>query len=127
MIPTCFFTAVVLFLWRLVNTPAGLIVIALLYGFISGGMISLPPSTIANLTSKRAELGTRMGLAYSIAAFGGLIGNPIAGACLREDAGDAQSEFQGPWFFAGAFMLLATGCLVFTRYLRVGVRLRVRI
>lgn len=68
-----------------------------------------------------------MGLAYSIAAFGALIGNPIAGACLKEDAEDAQTEFQGPWFFAGSFMLLATGCLAFTRYLKVGFRLRVKI
>lgn len=91
--------------------------------FISGGMVSLLPATIANLTSKSTELGARMGLAYPIAAFGALIGNPVAGACLRlsgSDIPDIQWEFQGAWIFAAALMLSATACLLLTRYLRVG-------
>ncbi|GES59019.1 hypothetical protein ATETN484_0003024200 [Aspergillus terreus] len=126
MAPACFLSAVTLFLWRFTHSLPGLIVIVLLYGLISGGMVSLPPATIANLTSKQSELGGRMGLAYTIAAFGALIGNPIAGACLRPSGvpspsvQDIQSEFQGTWIFAGAIMLLATACLVLTRYLQFG-------
>ncbi|KAL4889083.1 MFS general substrate transporter [Aspergillus ambiguus] len=123
MAPACFLSAIILFMWRFAHTLAGLIVISLLYGLISGGMVSLPPATIANLTIQQSELGGRMGLAYTIAAFGALIGNPIAGACLRPSGADIphiQSEFQGTWIFAGAFMLLATACLLLTRYLRFG-------
>lgn len=125
MAPACFMSAVILFLWRFVHDLPGLIVISLLYGLISGGMVSLPPATIANLTSKQTELGGRMGLAYSISAFGALIGNPIAGACLRPsgtDVPDVQREFQGTWIFGGAFMLLSTACLLLTRYLRSGFK-----
>ncbi|KAJ5715340.1 MFS general substrate transporter [Penicillium malachiteum] len=79
------------------------------------------PAIIANLTSKPSELGARMGMAYTIAAFGALIGNPIAGACLRTSGtstSDVQQEFQGAWIFAGAFMLLSTSCVGLTQYLR---------
>ncbi|KAF9884055.1 hypothetical protein FE257_002341 [Aspergillus nanangensis] len=123
MVPACFLSAVILFMWRFVHDLPGLIVISLLYGLVSGGMVSLPPAIIANLTSKQSELGGRMGLAYTIAAFGALIGNPIAGACLRPSGTDVhhvQSEFQGTWIFAGTFMLLSTACLVMTRYLQFG-------
>ncbi|KAL5356375.1 MFS general substrate transporter [Aspergillus floccosus] len=123
MAPACFLSAIVVFFMRFTHNLPGLIVIALLYGLISGGMVSLPPAIIANLNSKPSEIGTRMGLAYTIAAFGALIGNPIAGACLRSSGTsepDVQREFQGVWIFAGAFMLLSTACVVLTRHLRPG-------
>ncbi|PLB38219.1 MFS general substrate transporter [Aspergillus candidus] len=130
MAPSCLFSAVILFVWRFSHDIPGLIVISLIYGLVSGGMVSLPPATIANLTSKQSELGGRMGLAYTIAAFGALIGNPIAGACLRPsgtDVSDVQSEYQGTWIFAGAFMILSTVCVMLTRYLRFGFALDVKI
>ncbi|KAJ5173657.1 MFS general substrate transporter [Penicillium coprophilum] len=120
MAPACFLSAVVLFVFRFAVDLPGLIVIALFYGLISGGMVSLPAAIIANLTSKPSELGSRIGLAYTIAAFGALIGNPIAGACLRPSgtsSSDVQREYQGVWIFGGAFMLLSTGCVILTRYL----------
>lgn len=123
MAPACFLSAIVLFFMPFTHNLPGLIVIALFYGLISGGMVSLPPAIIANLNSKPSEIGTRMGLAYTIAAFGALIGNPIAGACLRPSGtskSDVQQEFQGVWIFAGVFMLLSTACVVLTRHLRSG-------
>lgn len=123
MIPACFFSAVILFLFRFAHDLPGLIVISALYGLVSGGMVSLPPATIANLTKESSELGSRMGLGYTIAAFGALVGNPLAGSCLRSSGtstADVQRGFQGTWIFAGAFMLLSTACLLLTRYLAFG-------
>ncbi|KAJ5933747.1 MFS general substrate transporter [Penicillium verhagenii] len=122
MAPACFLSAVVLFFWRFTLDLPGLITIALLYGLISGGMVSLPAAIIANLSSDPSEMGARIGLAYTIAAFGALIGNPIAGACLRPSGAsisDVQREYQGTWIFAGAFMLLSTACVILTRYLKI--------
>lgn len=131
MIPSCFLSAVILFFWRFSHSQPGLIVIALLYGLISGGMVSLPPAVIASLSPDHSELGARMGLAYTIASFGALIGNPVAGACLRPSGtstiSDVQREFQGTWIFAGAFMLLSTAFLVLTRYLNFGISRRNKI
>ncbi len=121
MAPACLLSAIILFFFRFAHDLPGLIAISVLYGIISGGMISLPPGIIANLSPKPGEIGARMGLAYSIAAFGALVGNPIAGACLRPSGtsqADVQREYQGTWIFGGAFMLLSTACVVLTYYLR---------
>jgi MFS family permease len=103
---------------RAVHSLVGLIVMSALYGFISGGMVSLPPAVIANLTTKKDEFGVRIGVGYTIAAFGALIGNPIAGALqlgngTRRDR--VQEKYQGTWFFAGAVMMVCTALLIFVQ------------
>ncbi|KAL0940314.1 major facilitator superfamily transporter [Colletotrichum truncatum] len=123
MIPCCFGSAVVLFLFRFAQNLPGLIAISIVYGFVSGGMVSLPPATIANLTDDLSEYGTRMGMGYTIASFGALIGNPIGGAAQKprgDSAAEVQREFQGTWIFAGGFMLAAVISMVVSKYLRVG-------
>ena len=125
MLPCCFFSALILFFFRFTHDLKGLLIISILYGFISGGMVSLPPATIANLTNDPSEYGTRMGMGYTIASLGALIGNPIGGAAQRPGStgtGGAQSEFQGTWLFAGAFMMSAVGTMLVTRYSKVGLR-----
>jgi len=123
MIPCCLFSAIILYLFRFVHDLPGLIVISIAYGFISGGMASLPPATIANLTSDPTQYGSRMGMAYTIAAFGALMGNPVAGAARHpsgSSTSDLQAEFQRSWIFAASFMLLATVFLALTQYLKTG-------
>ncbi|KAL9024521.1 MAG: hypothetical protein Q9196_006458, partial [Gyalolechia fulgens] len=102
MLPCCLLSAIILFFFRFANDLAGLIVVSILYGFISGGMVSLPPATIANLTEDLSEYGTRMGMGYTIASLGALVGNPIGGAAQRsESRGNVQTQYQGTWLFAG--------------------------
>ncbi|KXH65199.1 major facilitator superfamily transporter [Colletotrichum nymphaeae SA-01] len=127
MLPCCLFSATVLFLFRFATDLPGLVAISIVYGFVSGGMVSLPPATIANLTDDLSEYGTRMGMGYTIASFGALIGNPIGGAAQRPQgntAADVQREFQGTWIFAGGFMLAAFISMVISKYVRVGSVLR---
>lgn len=96
---------------RAVHDLPGLIVMATFYGFISGGMVSLPPAIIANLTDDWGEYGVWMGVGYTIAAFGALIGSSIAGA-VRGTRGHSvsgvQREFQWSWNFAGCIMMVCT-------------------
>ncbi|OLN86734.1 putative transporter MCH4-like protein 4 [Colletotrichum chlorophyti] len=123
MLPCCLASALVLFLFRFARDLPGLIVISVVYGFVSGGMVSLPPATIANLTDDLSEYGTRMGMGYTIASLGALIGNPIGGTAQRrqgDGVADVQREFQGTWIFAGGFMLAAVAAMVVSKYLRVG-------
>ena len=127
--PCCFFSAVILFFFRFVHDLPGLIAVSILYGFISGGMVSLPPATIANLTDDPSEYGTRMGMGYTIASLGALIGNPIGGAAQRPSGtktGDVQNDFQGTWLFAGALMLAAVAMMIVTRYFKFGVTVKGR-
>lgn len=119
MIPGCFFSAIILFLWRFAIDLNGFLAITVIYGFVSGGMISLPPAIIANLTGDMSEVGARIGLSYTIAAFGALVGNPIAGAARSspgpaDSVDEVQRKYQGTWIFGGSFMVLATGLLLFT-------------
>ncbi|KAK1986345.1 major facilitator superfamily transporter [Colletotrichum cereale] len=123
MLPCCIGSAIVLFLFRFAHDLPGLVAISVVYGFISGGMVSLPPATIANLTDDLSEYGTRMGMGYTIASFGALVGNPIGGAAQRpqgDGTADVQREFQGTWIFAGGVMLAAVSSMVVSKHLRVG-------
>lgn len=104
---------------RVVHDLPGLVVISIVYGFISGDMVSLPPATIANLSKSPSEYGIRMGMGYRIASIGALIGNPIGGAAQQpsgREKGDIQKEFQGTWIFSGSFMLAAVFMMSLTYY-----------
>lgn len=123
MIPACLGSAVIALTLRAVSNEAGLIVVSSLYGFISGGMVSLPPAMIANLTTDKEEFGTRIGVGYTIAAFGALIGNPIAGALQlnsKSSKHPVQEHYQGTWFFAGSVTMLCTVLLVIVRLIQGG-------
>ncbi|KAI1860339.1 uncharacterized protein JN550_011605 [Neoarthrinium moseri] len=105
----------------------GLIIVSIVYGFVSGGMVSLPPATIANLTEELSEYGTRMGMGYTIASIGALIGNPIGGAAQKfqgDSTAAGQGDFQGTWIFAGGFMLAAVTAMAISKNLKFGSVLR---
>ncbi|KAL6708857.1 hypothetical protein ACN47E_002264 [Coniothyrium glycines] len=126
LVPCCFATAIVLFMWRFVHTLAGLIVISATYCFVTGGLVSLPAATIANLTRDRSEYGTRMGMGYTIAALGALVGNPIAGAARKNGHENTMEKWEGAWFVAGASLLIATMLMVYARLLRGGSDFRIK-
>ncbi|KAF8996239.1 MFS general substrate transporter [Cyathus striatus] len=89
-----------------VKSVASTMVFAVIYGFFSGAWFSLAGPTIAGFSRHPSEAGVRFGIAFGIASFGTLIGNPIIGALLG-------STF--PWFkaiaFSGAAILF--GCFLF--------------
>jgi MFS family permease len=96
-----------------------LIAISIVYGFLSGGVIIIPGPTITDLSPTKSEIGVRLGLAYLVAAFGGLLGNPAMGA-LKGDGSNVVENFQGIWFCAAGIMGAGTIALFATRWLKVG-------
>jgi hypothetical protein len=89
--------------------------------------VSLPAVTIANLVP-RSEYGTRMGMGYTVAAIGALVGNPIAGAARRGgskmtavDPQAAMERWSGVWNIAGAALLIATALMAWARIARAGL------
>lgn len=115
---TCILSGATLSLWLAVRTGRGVIVFTVLYGFISGGLVSLPPVTVAGLSQNQDEYSTRMGMAFTICSFGALVGNPIAGALLvtvRNTGG--SNRFLGPWLFAGGAMIAAGALTTLAYYL----------
>lgn len=103
----------------LVRDFNGLVAISIVYGFLSGGVIIIPGPTITDLTPNKAEIGVRLGLAYLVAAFGGLLGNPAAGAIKGQGKG-AVENFKGVWFFAVGVMSVGAVALVVTRWAKLG-------
>lgn len=78
-------------------------------------------------------------MSFTIAAFGALLGNPVAAAARRwnRDSGsgdgagsgdfdkgasveDVQMEFEGVWWFAGSVMLLAATLILLARFWKLG-------
>ncbi|PZC93583.1 AraJ, Arabinose efflux permease [Pyrenophora tritici-repentis] len=103
----------------LVRDFNGLVAVSIAYGFLSGGVIIIPGPTITDLTPNKSEIGVRLGLAYLVAAFGGLLGNPAAGA-IKGQGNGAVENFKGVWFFAVGVMGAGAVALVVTRWAKLG-------
>jgi MFS family permease len=127
LVPCCLATALLLFFWRFVHTLPGLIIMSATFSFVTGGLVSMPTVTIANLTKNKSEYGTRMGMGYTVAAIGALVGNPIAGATRRSESIDVMERWQGVWIFAGVCMLVATGLMVWARVQRGGLNRNIKL
>ena len=93
----------------------GVVAIAAIYGFTTGGFVSLPPTIFVHLSPSRGVIGTRMGMGFSIVGLGVLIGTPAAGAILGPD-----NDFKSGWIFGGVTVLAGTGFFVLARMFQSG-------
>ncbi|KAM0552016.1 hypothetical protein ACHAPJ_008126 [Fusarium lateritium] len=107
-----------LVIWIPVKDTAGIVVFAVIFGFSSGGYISLVPTLIAQLSDIR-QIGTRVGAAFAIQSFGALTGSPIGGAIVSAQHGD----YLGLQLFCGCAMLAGCIAFVIARYVQVGFRM----
>ncbi|EFE40550.1 hypothetical protein TRV_04716 [Trichophyton verrucosum HKI 0517] len=98
----------------------GVIIFALLFGFVSGGFVSLGPPCVVSLADDRVdEIGVKLGGFCLAIALGALTGLPIEGA-IKDREGD---KFIGLMCFAGATMLLGGFCTGIARIIKGGSRL----
>ncbi|EFQ96922.1 MFS transporter [Nannizzia gypsea CBS 118893] len=99
---------------------AGVIVFALLFGFVSGGFVSLGPPCVVSLADDRVdEIGVKLGGFCLAIALGALTGLPIEGA-IKDREGD---KFIGLMCFAGATMFLGGLCTGIARVIKGGSQL----
>jgi hypothetical protein len=68
-----------------------------------------------------------MGMGYTVAAIGALVGNPIAGAARNIGGHDTMERWQGAWLFAGGCLLAATLLMIWARILRAGLDFKVKL
>ncbi|KAM0190467.1 hypothetical protein ACHAPC_002633 [Botrytis cinerea] len=102
-------------LWIPARSNASIIVFAALYGFSSGGFVSLGPAIVAQI-SNLEELGIRLGTYFAIISIAALISNPIGGALVPNPATDPFWKLQ---LFASVMMAAgSTGYVVVWIYLR---------
>jgi MFS transporter, MCT family, solute carrier family 16 (monocarboxylic acid transporters), member 10 len=123
VIVTSFSGALVLAFWlplEFYTSKGGIIAFALLFGFASGGFVSLGPPCVVSLAEDRVdEIGVKLGGFCLAIALGALTGLPIEGA-IKDREGD---RFTGLMCFAGASMLLGSFCMATARVFKEGAQL----
>lgn len=108
IIPCAVIAAILAFAWLGITNAPGLWVFSVLYGFFSGAIVSLPPTIVALISPDLSLVGTRMGMSFTFAGMGLLIGNPIAGSILNVQDGTFKPAiaFSAATLMAGAVALL---------------------
>ncbi|GAA5821547.1 hypothetical protein JCM10212_004418, partial [Sporobolomyces blumeae] len=96
------------------ETVAGIYTFAAVYGFLSGGFISLVSPAIISISDDINEIGLRQGVAFLIVAGGAVGGNPVCGKLLEV----ASNDFVAPIMFAAAMALIGGIVTTAGRFLR---------
>lgn len=104
--------------WIPVKDTTGIIVFTVIFGFSSGGFISLGPALIAQISDIR-QIGTRVGTALAVQSFGALTGSPIGGAIVSSNGGD----YLGLQIFCGVAMMAGVVVLIAARTVQVGFKI----
>ncbi|KAG1815197.1 major facilitator superfamily domain-containing protein [Suillus subaureus] len=111
------FTAVagiMTFAWPFAKNEIQLIVISSIYGFSTGGYVSLF-AVAAVAMGKIEDAGRRVGMFMSLAAFGAISGPPISGAISSASGGFFEAGY-----YAGGIIMCAVVLLLLARYLHLG-------
>ncbi|KAL8709928.1 MAG: hypothetical protein Q9220_005378 [cf. Caloplaca sp. 1 TL-2023] len=114
LIPCSFIMAITAFTWISVKTTAGIIAFSVFYGFFTGSVLALPPTVLVALSPDIRFAGTRIGMAFGVASFGVLIGNPIAGTILDIPKG----KFLGAQIFGATIMIVGSGFALLSRWMQ---------
>ncbi|KAL7619872.1 hypothetical protein AAE478_010418 [Parahypoxylon ruwenzoriense] len=114
--------AIVAFCWLAVDNVPGLYVFTCFYGIMSGSFQCLTATTIASITKRLDTVGTRLGMAFSIASFASLTGPPIGGAIQAANGG----KFTNAQAWAAVMTFIGFVGLATARVSRAGWNLKVR-
>jgi predicted MFS family arabinose efflux permease len=123
LIPCTLVCALLAFTWTAVDEIGGIVAFAILYGFFSGSFVSLPPSTILSLSNDLNKVGTHLGMSFSIAGIGILIGSPVGGALLNLDTG----HFIRAQVFCAVVITISCACLVLARVTKFGCAIMIKV
>ncbi|EAS33852.3 MFS monocarboxylate transporter [Coccidioides immitis RS] len=120
--PMAVISGILGFCWIGIHSSGGVIALAVLYGFFSGGYVSIPPIVIMNITPDLRDFGTRLGMSFVFVASGALIGTPIGGALISHMGGD----YLGVKVFTGACLLCSGIIMCTARFIKTGPHLLAR-
>jgi len=98
------------------------VVTTLLFGFFSGIFIALPPVLFVALTADKSKLGTRIGMGFALLGLGVLAGGPGGGGILGD-----SNDWTGVWVYGGVTLIASGTVFMLVRYLKVGLKLMVKI
>lgn len=93
-------------------TPGGLITVAIMFGYFSGGYPALMSPALISFSEELSEVGIRLGLAFLVASVSFLTGTPICGELL------SRYGFFAPITFSGVSLCLGAACMTVTAVLQ---------
>jgi MFS family permease len=112
----------VLALWLPASGTGAAVTFAVLFGFSSGGIVSLAPTLLGSISDVR-QIGVRTGVMFSLVAVAVLVGSPIGGQLILGDDGGFRT-MQG---FSGSMMMAGTACYALLRWRVGGLSLREKV
>lgn len=107
-------SALIAYCWLAVHTLAGMVVVAIIYGFASGAVVSIQASVISSLVPEVRLIGTWIGMAFFLEGVGILIGSPISDAI----SSGSTTGFSGVFIFSASLSLGGGIFLAVIRILR---------
>jgi MFS family permease len=122
LIPASLISGLLGVVWIGIKNLPGMITFAILYGFFSGGFVSLAPVALISLTPDMRTLGTRMGQSFFVSSLGLLVGSPVAGEILNK-----TGSYLGLQLFSGLTVVLTGVLLVWTRFTKVGMKVKIKV
>lgn len=121
LVPVSMISGILALCWIGISNLRGTIAFALLYGFFTGGFVSIPLVALVTLSPDMRKLGTRMGQCFFVSALGVLVGSPVSGAIVSN-----TGSYLGLKLFSG-LGLIVTGTLVaIARISKVGWNVRIK-
>lgn len=100
-------SATCVFCWIRMTSTAAIIVFAVLFGFTSGNILALFPTTLAQIAPSPNQIGSYVGMTLGIYGFGTLIGAPITGLLIsRYNGYDHALIFSGSLLLVGSFFVV---------------------
>ncbi|KAI6037517.1 MFS general substrate transporter [Pisolithus marmoratus] len=114
MIPCTLVSGCLIYLMLAATGMAGVVVFGILYGFFSGGFISIMVPAVASYSQDLNEIGSRIGIACFVIGFAVLAGTPIAGALVQPHH-DGPYIWWRPLVFASIVVLAGGVCFIASR------------
>lgn len=125
MAPGALVVGILVFCLIAVHNVGGIVVITLLFGFFSGIFIALPPVVVVALTEDKRKIGTRIGMVFAFLGGAVLCGGPGGGGILGN--GHADLNWTGLWVYGGVTALASGAGLYYLRFLKGGLKLKVKV
>ncbi|EPQ54896.1 monocarboxylate permease [Gloeophyllum trabeum ATCC 11539] len=110
LVPSALLSGVLcLALWTTAETRGALVAFAFLYGFFSGAFISGINPCVAQI-SEMSQVGTRIGMLYTLVSLPSLFGGPAAGALLARAHGSyiPMTILSGVTLVVGSLIILCS-------------------
>ncbi|BCS24870.1 MCT family MFS transporter [Aspergillus puulaauensis] len=104
-----------------IRTKGAIVALTLLYGFTSGGLISLQSACVAQITKNMQVIGLMIGIMMAVCSLGALTGSPIGGALAVRKSGEVPAwvDFGGAFLLAGTALLVGARLAIDSRLLRI--------